>query len=76
MMLKKMASGYDTSGLLFSDEVGNILTCAGNSVATIKSMRCLVLPQSVLRITALIESKSDLNSERLKIEKSCYANIM
>lgn len=34
-MLKKMASGYDTSGILFSDEVGNILTCAGNSVTTI-----------------------------------------
>lgn len=52
MMLEKMASGYDTSGLLFSDEVGSILTCAGNSVTTIKSMRCLVLPQSVLRTTA------------------------
>lgn len=48
----KDASGYDTSGLLFSDEVGSILTCAGNSVTTIKSMRCLVLPQSVLRTTA------------------------
>lgn len=37
MMLKKMASGYDTSGLLCSDEVGNILTCADNSVTTVNA---------------------------------------
>lgn len=37
MMLEKMASGYDTSRLLFSDELGNILTCAGNSVTTINA---------------------------------------
>lgn len=37
MMLEKMASGYDTSWLLFSDELGNILTCAGNSVTTINA---------------------------------------
>lgn len=37
MMLEKMASGYDTSRLFFSDELGNILTCAGNSVTTINA---------------------------------------
>lgn len=37
MMLEKMASGYDTSRLFFSDELGNILTCAGNSVMTINA---------------------------------------
>lgn len=36
-MLQRMASGYDASMLRFSDEMGNILTSASNSVKTINA---------------------------------------
>lgn len=81
MMLQRMASGYDASMLRFSDEMGNILTSASNSVKTINAwpqehaMSCSASVSIGEKKLPFIESRSDLNSAGLKTEKSCYANI-